>query len=53
MKVIRSYAAPNKAVNVPRILQQLIEIEMDKIVNTRAVNSPASHEKIALGGDCS
>lgn len=51
MKVIRSYAAPNKAVNVQRILQQLIEIEMEKIVNTIS-NSPASHKKIALGGDC-
>ncbi|MGF6947706.1 hypothetical protein QF028_000199 [Neobacillus sp. B4I6] len=52
MKVIRSYASPNKAVNVQRILQQLIELEMEKIVNTNHVNSPASHEKIALGGDC-
>ncbi|MCM3585550.1 hypothetical protein M3182_07285 [Mesobacillus maritimus] len=52
MKVIRSYAAPNKAVNVQRILQQLIEIEMEKIVNTKVVNSPASHGKITLGGDC-
>ncbi|WP_187292147.1 hypothetical protein [Bacillus sp. 1NLA3E] len=52
MKVIRSYAVPNKAVNVQRILQQLIEIEMEKIVNTNSVNSPASHEKITLGGDC-
>lgn len=46
MKVIRSYAVPNKAVNVQRILQQLIEIEMEKIVNTNSVNSPASHEKL-------
>ncbi|MGD6874208.1 hypothetical protein ACQCU1_18765 [Sutcliffiella horikoshii] len=51
MKVFRTYAAPEKEVNIIRILQQLIEIEMEKVVNSSNVNSPASHEKIAHGGD--
>ncbi|WP_335545380.1 hypothetical protein [Neobacillus drentensis] len=52
MKVIRSYAEPNKAVNVKNLIQQLVNIELEKVVNTMSVNSPASHEKITLGGDC-
>ncbi|MBL4953697.1 hypothetical protein JK635_16025 [Neobacillus sp. YIM B02564] len=52
MKVIRSYASPNKGVNLQRILQQLVELELERFVNNKTVNSPASHEKIALGGDC-
>jgi hypothetical protein len=52
MKVIRTYAAPDKAINVKGLIQQLIHIELEKMVNTKPVNSPASHEKIALGGDC-
>jgi hypothetical protein len=51
VKVFRSYASPDKGININRILQQLIEIEMDKVVNSSNVNSPASHEKITLGGD--
>ncbi|MCJ0931903.1 hypothetical protein MST22_12145 [Virgibacillus halodenitrificans] len=52
MKVKRIYALPDKGVNVQGILQQLIDIEVEKIVNTKHVSSPASHEKITLGGDC-
>jgi hypothetical protein len=52
MKVIRSYAEPNKAVNVKNLIQQLVNIELEKVVNTMSVNSPASHGKITLGGDC-
>lgn len=52
MKVIRSYASPNKAVNVKKILQQLIELELDKLANNKQVNPPASHKKITPGGDC-
>lgn len=51
MKVFRSYASPNKGVNINRILQQIVELEIDKVVNSSNVNSPASHEKITLGGD--
>lgn len=51
MKVIRSYAIPNEAVNVKRILFQLIELEIEKIVNTDDVNPPASHKKTTNGGD--
>lgn len=52
MKIIRSYASPNEAVNVKQILIQLIELEIDKNVNNKPVNPPASHKKITLGGDC-
>ncbi|NHM33515.1 hypothetical protein [Neobacillus terrae] len=52
MKVIRSYAGPEKAVDVRTVLQQLLTLEIEKMVNTNSVNSPASHEKITLGGDC-
>lgn len=52
MNVIRSYAEPTKAVNVNRIIQQLLESELMKIVNTKKVNPPASHKKITHGGDC-
>jgi len=52
MKVIRSYATPEKAVNVKNLIQQLVTIEFEKMVNNRAVNSPAPHDKITLGGDC-
>ncbi len=53
MKVFRSYATPNKGVNIHRILQKIIELEIDKVVNSSNVNSPASHEKITLGGEYS
>ncbi|MFS0637942.1 hypothetical protein AB1K84_18725 [Mesobacillus foraminis] len=52
MKVIRTYAESEKAVDVRGLLQQLLTLEIDKMVNTNSVNSPASHEKITLGGDC-
>lgn len=52
MKIIRSYASPNKAVDIKKVLQQLIELELDKIVNNNQVNPPASHTNITLGGDC-
>jgi hypothetical protein len=52
MKVIRSYAAPDNALNVGNLIQQLVTIEIEKMVNNTTVNSPASHEKITLGGDC-
>lgn len=52
MKVVRTYASPDKAVNVKQILQQLIELNLEKKVNTKGVNPPASHKKITLGGDC-
>lgn len=52
MKVIRSYAEPTKAVNVNEIIKQLLELEVEKIVNTKKVNPPASHKKITHGGDC-
>ena len=52
MKVNRIYAAPEKAVDVKKIIQQLVTIEIEKMVNNSSVNSPASHEKITLGGDC-
>lgn len=51
MKVIRSYASLEDAVNVKRILFQLIELEIEKIVNTDGINPPASHNKITDGGD--
>ncbi|QOY37959.1 hypothetical protein AWH56_010535 [Anaerobacillus isosaccharinicus] len=51
MKVLRTYASPDKGVNINRILQQLVEIEMEKVVNNDKVNSPASHEKVTHGGD--
>ncbi len=52
MKMIRSYATPDKAVNVKSLIQQLVTIEFEKMVNTRTGNSPAPHDKITLGGDC-
>lgn len=52
MKVVRTYASSDKAVNVKLILQQIIELNLEKIVNTKGVNPPASHKKITLGGDC-
>ena len=53
MKIIRSYASPNKAVDVKKILQHLIELEIEKIANNKQVNPPASHNtKITIGGDC-
>lgn len=51
MKVTRSYATSDKAINVKKFIQQLVNIELEKMVNTDTVNSPASHEKITLGGD--
>ncbi|MCM0626620.1 hypothetical protein M5J14_19160 [Lysinibacillus sp. OL1_EC] len=51
MKIIRSYASSDKAVNASHILRQLIELELEKKVNTNAINPPASHKKINHGGD--
>lgn len=51
MKVIRSYASTDDAVNVKRILLQIIELEIEKLVNTNDVNPSTSHNKITHGGD--
>lgn len=51
MKVIRSFAASSNSIDMQRILQQIIELELEKIVNNKSVNSPASHKKITHGGD--
>lgn len=52
MQVIRYYATPDKAVNVQKLITQLIQLELEKVVNTTNVNSLASHEKMTLEGDC-
>ena len=51
MKVIRSYATSSNGVNIRRFVEQLVEIEIEKLVNSSKVNSPASHGKITPGGD--
>ena len=53
MKVTRLYANPEKAIDVRSLLTQLVHLELDKLVNTERVNSPASHGKMTIGGDYS
>jgi len=45
-----SYTFSN-GVNIRRFVEQLVEIEIEKLVNSSKVNSPASHGKITPGGD--
>lgn len=52
MKIIRSYASPDKAVNIQNIIAEMLQLELEKMVNTTTVNSPASHERPTLEGDC-
>ena len=52
MKVTRLYASSEKAIDVRSLLTQLVHLELDKMVNTDRVNSPASHKKMTIGGDC-
>ena len=45
------YAYSNKFVSSERIAREACEIEIEKLVNSSKVNSPASHGKITPGGD--
>lgn len=51
MKVIRCYAAPEDAVNVKNIIQDLLAAELENILNLQ-LKGDSSTENKSLGRDC-
>ncbi|MFE4029475.1 hypothetical protein ACFX4N_25305 [Priestia sp. YIM B13551] len=51
MKVIRCYAAPEEAVNVKNIIQDLLVTELDKIMNSQLKDDSLT-ESNSLDSDC-
>ncbi|MEI2362233.1 hypothetical protein [Priestia megaterium] len=51
MKVIRCYAAPEEAVNVKNIIQDLLAAELDNMLNLQLKSDSSTDDNI-LGRDC-
>ncbi|MED4006077.1 hypothetical protein P4629_11675 [Priestia aryabhattai] len=51
MKIIRCYAAPEEAVNVKNIIQDLLVNELDKIMNSQLKDNSLA-ESNSLNSDC-
>ncbi|MFK7681311.1 hypothetical protein ACI3ER_25005 [Bacillus sp. Wb] len=51
MEIIRRYATPEEAVNVKNIIQDLLVIELDKIINSQ-LKGDSLTESNSLDSDC-
>jgi len=51
LKVIRRYAAPEEAVNIKNIIQDLLVTELDKIMNSQ-LKEDSLTESNSLDSDC-
>ncbi|MGG0464815.1 hypothetical protein [Priestia aryabhattai] len=51
MEIIRCYAAPEEAVNVRNIIQELLATELDKIMNSQLKDDSLA-ESNSLDSDC-